>query len=133
MRNMTAAVLLLIGFAANGQDLTNETKPRIEVARFTSQFLLSTDFSSLYFNFIGTGFKYTKGRTSISLSLFPAIRFHQDSNPDPAEARRPFISTGFAVGPLIQYKRLFIGFPAFYDSHDVHWRYAMGAGLKLGQ
>ncbi len=130
---MTAAVLLLISLAAKAQTQSTETKPRIEVGRFTGQFLLSTDFSSVFFNFVGTGFKYTKGKTSISVSVFPSLRFHKDNNPDIAEVKRPFMTAGFALGPIIQYQRIFVGFPTFYDGHDVKWRYAVGAGVKIGK
>ena len=133
MKNKAIVLLLLMGLAAHAQTQHTEAKPKIEVGRVTSQFLLSTDFSSLFFNFIGTGFKYTKGKTSISLSVFPSLRFHKDNNTDLSDPKRPFVTSGFALGPIIQYKQLFVGFPTFYDSHDVKWRYAVGAGVKIGQ
>jgi hypothetical protein len=133
MIKMITAVLLLIGLTANGQTQPAATKPKLEVGHFTSQFLISTDFSSVFFNFIGTGFRYTKGATGISLNVFPTLRFHKDTNPNVADAKRPFMTAGFALGPIIQYKRFFVGFPVYYDSHDVKWRYAVGAGVKIGQ
>ncbi len=133
MNKLNTVFLVLMGLVAQAQTQTPETKGRIEMGRFTGQFLVSTDRSSVFFNFIGPGLKYIKGQTSISLGLFPALRFHHDNNPDLADPKRPFMTAGFAVGPLIQYKRLFFGFPAFYDSHDVKWRYAVGAGVKIGQ
>ena len=133
MKNKILVLFLLIGLAAQAQTQPTETKPKITVGRFTGQFLLSTDLHSVYFNFVGTGFKYTKGSTSISLSVFPSLRFHTDTNPDLTDPKRPFVTSGFALGPIIQYKRIFIGFPTFYDSHDVTWRYAVGAGIKIGQ
>jgi hypothetical protein len=133
MKKMTIALLLLMGLAAKAQTQSTETKPKIEAGYFTCHFLVSTDFSSVYFNFVGSGFKYTKGKTTISMSVYPVLRFHKDNNPDLTDPKRPFLTAGFALGPLIQYRRLFIGFPAFYDSHDVKWRPSVGIGVKIGQ
>ena len=130
---MITAFLLFAGLTAQAQAPITEPKSRVDIGRVTAQFLVSTDFSSVYFNFVGTGFRYSKGRTSVSLSVFPSLRFHTDDNPDLTDPKRPFLTAGFALGPVVQYRRLVVGFPAFYDSHDVQWRFAVGAGLKIGQ
>jgi len=49
MKNKAIVLLLLMGLAAHAQTQHTEAKPKIEVGRVTSQFLLSTDCSSLFF------------------------------------------------------------------------------------
>ena len=45
------AVLLLLALVVQAQVQTPESKPKFEIA-LTGQFLVSTDFASVYFNFV---------------------------------------------------------------------------------
>src|SRR5882672_2271923 len=128
MKKMSIAWLLLAASAAYGQ--TEKTKPGVEVGLFSGQFLISTDLHSVYMNLIGAGYKYTRRHTTISFTVYPTLRFYDDPQPDKTEPRRPFITPGFAIGPLVQYKRVYLGLPAFYDSQYAKWRYTVGVGVK---
>lgn len=98
---------------------------------FTAQFLVSTDLDGMYINIIGAGFQYSKKYTKISLTIFPSLSFKEDKNVKPGESQKPFVRPGFALGPLLQYKRAMIGFPAFYQ--DDAWHFTVGLGLRIGQ
>lgn len=129
MRYSFTVLFFLFCFSGIAQQ-KNEEAP-ITVSAFTAQFLLSTDLKAAYFNMVGAGIKYSKNDKSISITIFPSLSFREDKYPEPGEDKKPFVRPGFAVGPLIQYKRMMIGFPAFYQ--DDAWHFTVGAGVKLGR
>jgi len=106
---------------------SNESK-----AVISTQFMVATDFQSVYLNFIGIGIRYGKPQRSISIIVLPTLRFYDAPPPGNGDPRRPFVTPGFSIGPIIQIKRLLIGFPSFYDGHDAVWRQSIGVGVKIG-
>jgi len=107
----------------------SENKVRTSV---DANFLIATDFSSLYFNFIGAGIKFQKKNVTYSISVFPTLRFYED-DPESGATKRPFVTPGFSIGPMIEFKNKFlIGFPASY-SYDSRWHYTIGVGLIINK
>ena len=119
-------ILILLHRKGNSQS-TAETKPVL-----TTQFMIATDFESVYLNFIGIGVRYGNPKKSISLIVLPTLRFYDAPPPGNGDPRRPLITPGFSIGPIIQVKRFLIGFPTFYDGHDSLWRQGYGLGIKIG-
>jgi len=113
-----------------GQEEHKEEK-KISVSPFTAQFLISTDTRTICFNFVGTGIRYTHKNTIISISLFPTLTFREDEHLDPTEPKKPFVRPTFALGPLVQYKRLMVGFPSYYQ--DDEWHFSAGLGVRIGK
>lgn len=109
-----------------------KAKEGVTVGGWTSQVMISTDFSSMYLNLVGSGIRYTKGDFMVALSLFPTLRFREDPHRAPNYDVRPFVTPGFSVGALFQYKHLLIGFPVSY-SYDSRWHPTVGAGVKIGR
>ena len=126
-------VLLFAVSIANAQETTTTIKTdngEVKVGLFTTQFLISTDFtSSVYINLIGSGVRYTRGNFVVALSLFPTLRFHRDK--ESSDTIRPFITPGFSIGPLFAYKKLLFGFPFSY-SYDSRWHPTFGMGVRIG-
>lgn len=106
---------------------SNESK-----AILTTQFMVATDFQSAYLNFIGIGVRFGNPNRSISIIVLPALRFYDAPPTGNTDPRRPFVTPGFSIGPVIQIKRFLIGFPSFYDGHDAVWRQSFGVGVKVG-
>ena len=100
----------------------------LKTTAFTSQFLISTDLKAVYFNFVGGSIKYTSGASSISLTVFPSLRFGDAVNAETASD--PKVVPGLAVGPLFTHRRLMIGAPVFYHGE---WLVTVGVGLKFGK
>src|SRR5436190_23287344 len=128
MRNVFSVLLLLLSLTVAAQEKKDDQK--IKVSPFTAQFLVSTDLKAVYVNIAGTGIRYTKNKTIISITIFPSLSFREDK-PLPGESKKPFVRPGFALGPLFQYKRAMIGFPAFYQ--DDAWHLTVGLGMKIGR
>ena len=105
----------------------NESK-----AVLSTQFMIATDFQSVYLNFIGIGVRFGKPNKSISIIVLPALRFYDAPPTGNSDPRRPFVTPGFSIGPVIEIKRLLIGFPSFYDGHDAVWRQSFGVGVRIG-
>lgn len=112
--------------ATMAQETTKATT--VKTTGFTSQFLISTDFKAVYFNFVGGSIKYTSGASTISLTVFPSLRFGDAVNAETASD--PKIVPGLAVGPLFTHRRLMIGAPVFYHGE---WLMTVGVGLKFGK
>lgn len=136
MKNYLTVIALLLWSTvvlAQKDDSAKENEDGLKISSFTAQFLISSDFkSAMYFNVVGGGLKYTRRNLSISISLFPTLRFHKDPHEDPTDDLRPFVTPGFSVGPLFQYKRFMLGFPVSY-SYDSKWHPTMGMGIKFGK
>ena len=105
----------------------NESK-----AVLTTQFMVATDFQSVYLNFIGIGVRFGKPNKSISVIVLPALRFYDAPATGNGDPRSPFVTPGFSIGPVIQIRRFLVGFPSFYDGHDAVWRQSVGVGVRIG-
>lgn len=122
-------VLVLWSFNVFAQE--GETPKKISVSPFSGQFMVSTNFKAGCINMIGAGIRYTKNDWVIGVSLYPSLIFKKYELSDPTDTPKPFVRPGFAVGPLIQYKKVIIGFPSFYQ--DDAWHFTGGIGVKLGK
>ena len=129
MKQFLLILLAVYGYATHGQ--SSGDKGEIKVSALTAQFLVSTNFkNAVFINLVGTGIKYSRGNASISIGVFPTIRFYEDPHLDPAKPKKPFIAPGFSAGLLFQYKRFMIATPAYFKE-DV-WHYTVGVGMKIG-
>ncbi len=120
--------LLLFNCLVHAQEVTK--KGDLNVGIFTGQFLISTDLKAVYLNLVGSGIKYTRGNTSLSLGVFPTIRFYEDPHLDSSKPKKPFVAPGFSAGLLFNYKRFMIATPAFYK--DDQWHFTVGMGVRFG-
>ena len=124
------AVLVTAFLQAIAQE--KKTEPKISISPITAQFMISTNFDAVCLNMVGTGIRYTRKNTIISITIFPTLIFREDTEiPDPGDPKRPFVRPGFAVGPMFQYKRLLLGFPTFFQ--DDEWHVTAGVGVKIGK
>jgi hypothetical protein len=124
-------VLLSSAGAIKAQNM-NDTA-RLKVSSFTTQFLISTDLESVYFNYIGAGTKYSNKYTAFSVTVFPSLRFYKDRPIGNSVKAKPFITPGLAVGLLVQHKKLLIGTPAFYSGSESRWHFTIGMGYVIGK
>ena len=113
----------------NSFSQVDEKPQKISISPFSGQFLISTNLNAVYLNFVGAGIRYTKNNMSVAISLFPSLSFKEDKPTD--EPKKPFVRPGFACGPLIQYKKLMLGFPTFYQ--DDRWHFTVGFGVRIGK
>lgn len=127
--NLLCMLLLMVATLTLAQE--KERKTGISGQAFSSQLMISTDFRDMYVNLVGSGIRYTRGDVMVAISLFPTLRFHEH-HPEPDEDKRPFVTPGFSVGPLLQYKHLLLGFPSSY-SYDYKWHFTVGTGYKFGK
>ncbi|MEQ1585394.1 MAG: hypothetical protein ABL895_05910 [Cyclobacteriaceae bacterium] len=93
------------------------------------QLLCSTDSKAMYLNIVGGGIKCERRNFTVSLVVFPSLRF---GNQPSGVSSKPFITPGFAVGPVFQYKRMLVGCPLYYGM-DSEWHFCFGFGVKSGQ
>lgn len=106
---------------------------KLTVHSFSTEVLLSTDLEASFFNYIGAGIKYTRGYTTVSFTVYPALRFHNDRPVDSSIKCKPFIIPGLAIGPLVQHKRLQVGMPIFYVASEAKWHFTFGVGYIFGK
>jgi hypothetical protein len=138
MKTITLTLTALIAIVCNmyaqeKKDGTEEQEDKtVKAVGFSSQFLISSDFKGFYFNMVGGQIRYSNGDFAASIAIMPTLRFHKDEHLDPDDEIRPFVTPGFSVGPLFQYKRLMLGFPISY-SYDSRWHPTMGFGYKFGK
>ncbi len=125
--NAIVTMLLLIMSTAGFAQEAAQPSP-IKTTAFTSQFLISTDFNAAYLNFVGGSIKYTSGVSSISLTVFPSLRFGNALNTESASA--PKVVPGLAIGPLFTHRKLMVGVPIFYHGE---WLVTAGIGIKFGK
>ncbi len=131
----TLAVLVAIVGNVCAQEKKEETaqeEKTVKAVGFSSQFLVSTDFKGFYFNMVGGQIRYTNGDFAASIAIMPTLRFHKDEHLDPDEDIRPFVTPGFSVGPLFQFKRWMLGFPISY-CYDTSWQPTMGFVYWFGK
>lgn len=126
IRRLLPGLLLLITANTFAQEPVRVSP--LKTAGFTAQFLISTDFKATYLNFVGGSIKYTSGVSSISLTVFPSLRF---GNAVTAESSgEPKVVPGLAVGPMFTNRRLMVAVPVFYHGE---WQVTAGVGIKIGK
>lgn len=125
-RQIWMGMFLLTSVNAFAQEASKPNS--ITTTAFSSQFLISTDFNAVYLNFVGGSIKYTSGASSISLTVFPSLRFGNAVNEETASD--PKVVPGLAIGPLFTHRRLMIGAPIFYHGE---WLVTAGIGIKIGK
>lgn len=138
MKKLLSTALLVFAIVCvraqevNENATTDRKSSSVKAEGFTSQFLISSDFKGFYFNMVGGQIRYFKGDFSAAIAILPTLRFHKDEHLDLTDDLHPFVTPGFSVGPLFQYKRYMLGFPISY-SYDTRWHPTMGFGYRFGK
>jgi hypothetical protein len=130
MKNLIIVASILVIINANAQVQKDSSNIKFD-ASFSAQFLVSTDIHSIYFNYVGAGVKYAKGKNSLSITVFPAFRYVFDKERNEKLSNIPNFYPGLAVGLLFQHKKWLIGTPVFYSGAEAKWNFTLGLGYSF--
>jgi hypothetical protein len=130
MKTLFTLVLSAAFVLSNAQEMSSARRVSATTS-LQAQFLISSDFRSLYFNYVGAGLKYTKKNTNISLTVFPAFRYVFNKSQNKQLKAMPSLYPGLAIGTMMQYKKWLVGFPIFYSGAEATWRISVGLGYTF--
>lgn len=104
---------------------TKNTSPDKTKVTISGNFIVATDFKSVYTSYGGPSVKFSFSKNTYAcISMFPSLRWKSDSiKPDVL----PILGTGILIG----YKRLILAIPVYYITNENKWKVAGGAGIKF--
>ncbi len=101
---------------------TPPAKSKIEIS---GNFIVATDFKSVYTSYGGPAVKFTFSKNLYAcISMYPGLRWKND----PAKSTvLPILGTGMHVG----YKSLILALPLYYITNENKWKAAIGVGIRF--
>ncbi len=103
-----------------------ETKKVTADWRIDGQIGVSTNGQAIFLNFGGPNIRFQYKKVAWGLSLYPSLRFLED-------APRTFILPTLGFGAYLQYKKIGLILPIYYNGVKNEWIPSAGLSYKLGK
>ncbi len=99
--------------------------PKKNSFSITGNFIVATDFESLYTNYGGPAVKFSFSKNLyVCISMYPGLRWK-------ADAKKPGVLPILGTGMHVGYKSFILALPFYYMSNKNKWRAAIGLGIRF--